>query len=218
MLIENLFSDPILLLLVFLSGLFAGFVNVYAGGGTILTIAVLVFHGIPVSIANGTNTEQAGDDKTTLRTSSVPNPLSVPKNTLSSEQSPDAGKPPDETGDDPPKKTFTADSDEMKLAMLLFDRMRVNNPDCKEPNFQVWCKHIDWMMRLDKRKPKDIQSVIVFSQKDPFWQSNILSTEKLREKYDQLVLKMKERGGANNRQPANKTYTNSDFLGGGDTS
>lgn len=52
---ENLFSDPILLTLIFFSGLFAGFVNVYAGGGTILTIAILVFYGIPISVANGTN-------------------------------------------------------------------------------------------------------------------------------------------------------------------
>ena len=52
---ENLFSDPTLLTLIFFSGLFAGFVNVYAGGGTILTIAILVFYGFPVSVANGTN-------------------------------------------------------------------------------------------------------------------------------------------------------------------
>jgi uncharacterized membrane protein YfcA len=48
-------NDPTLLFLIFLSGLAAGFVNVYAGGGTILVIALLVFHGVPVSVANGTN-------------------------------------------------------------------------------------------------------------------------------------------------------------------
>ncbi|MDR0303634.1 MAG: sulfite exporter TauE/SafE family protein [Chitinispirillales bacterium] len=50
-----MFQDPMFLFFLFLSGLFAGFVNVYAGGGTILTVAIMVFHGVPISTANGTN-------------------------------------------------------------------------------------------------------------------------------------------------------------------
>lgn len=127
-----------------------------------------------------------------------------------SEQNSDEEKP--DLKPKKPKTVYAEDSDEMKLTMLLFDRMRQNNPDCKEPNFQVWCKHIDRMIRLDGRTPKDIQTIIILSQKDPFWQSNILSTEKLRAQYDQLVLKMQERKG--NKQPANPTYTKSDFFDG----
>jgi len=47
--------DPLFLFFIFLSGLFAGFVNVYSGGATILTVALMIFYGIPVSAANGTN-------------------------------------------------------------------------------------------------------------------------------------------------------------------
>jgi hypothetical protein len=46
------------------------------------------------------------------------------------------------------------------------------------------------MIRLDERKPERIEQVIRWTQQDPFWQGNILSTAKLREKFDQLELKM----------------------------
>lgn len=92
---------------------------------------------------------------------------------------------------EPPSAKFSDDSDEMKLCLLLAERMRRNKPDCKLPSdFQGWCKYVDLMIRVDERTPKQIQDVILFCQKDTFWQSNILSTKKLREKFDQLSMKM----------------------------
>lgn len=41
--------------LLFLSGIAAGFMNVMAGGGSMLTVPVMVFLGLPGPIANGTN-------------------------------------------------------------------------------------------------------------------------------------------------------------------
>ncbi|MFL0267238.1 hypothetical protein [Candidatus Clostridium radicumherbarum] len=38
---------------------------------------------------------------------------------------------------------------------------------------------------------EEVKQVIRFSQTDSFWLANILSPRKLREKYDQLLLKMK---------------------------
>jgi len=49
------------------------------------------------------------------------------------------------------------------------------------------------MIRLDKRKPEKIKEVIDWCQADDFWYANILSTKKLREKYDQLVLQMQRK-------------------------
>jgi uncharacterized membrane protein YfcA len=43
------------LLLVFLAGLAAGFLNVTAGGGSLITMPVLIFMGLPSAVANGTN-------------------------------------------------------------------------------------------------------------------------------------------------------------------
>lgn len=42
-------------LLVFGSGLVAGFINVVAGGGSLLTLPILIFMGLPPAMANGTN-------------------------------------------------------------------------------------------------------------------------------------------------------------------
>ena len=39
----------------FIAGLLAGFINTLAGGGSIFTLSLLLFFGIPTNIANGTN-------------------------------------------------------------------------------------------------------------------------------------------------------------------
>ena len=45
----------LLLLTVFGAGLLAGFLNVMAGGGSMITLPLLIFLGLPVAAANGTN-------------------------------------------------------------------------------------------------------------------------------------------------------------------
>lgn len=42
-------------LLLFVTGIAAGFLNVMAGGGSLLTVPVMVFLGMPGPVANGTN-------------------------------------------------------------------------------------------------------------------------------------------------------------------
>ena len=42
-------------LLIFLAGIFAGFVNVMAGGGSMITIPALTLLGMGIDVANGTN-------------------------------------------------------------------------------------------------------------------------------------------------------------------
>ena len=42
-------------LAVFGAGLAAGFLNVMAGGGSLITLPILLFLGLPVAVANGTN-------------------------------------------------------------------------------------------------------------------------------------------------------------------
>lgn len=53
-----------------------------------------------------------------------------------------------------------------------------------------WAKDFDLMIRRDKIDADDIAEVIEWCQKDSFWRSNILSGKKLREKYQQLKMKM----------------------------
>jgi hypothetical protein len=93
-------------------------------------------------------------------------------------------------------KFFSLDSPEIQLSKLLYSLMLENNPKAKKPNFQSWAKHIDLLIRIDKRTQNEIEEVIKWSQRDSFWSQNILSTKKLRDKFDQLWLKMK--GGNSN--------------------
>ena len=88
------------------------------------------------------------------------------------------------------KKLFSQDSNEFRLANFLFNHIRKRNPSFKEPNIQNWASHVDYMLRLDLRLPEEVKQIIELCQKDDFWMNNILSTEKLRKQYDQLVLKL----------------------------
>lgn len=87
-------------------------------------------------------------------------------------------------------KTFSSDAPALRLAQLLFDLIRHANPEHKVPNLQTWAKHVDLMIRIDKRSPERIEDVIRWATRDSFWSKNILSTAKLREKFDALVMKM----------------------------
>lgn len=87
---------------------------------------------------------------------------------------------------------FSSDSVEFKLSDRLRNGIRKNFPNTRLPNdtdLHKWAVHIDRMIRLDGRKPTDIEKVIDFVLLDNFWQQNILSTEKLRKQFDVLMIK-----------------------------
>jgi hypothetical protein len=89
------------------------------------------------------------------------------------------------------KETKKPSEKALQLSHLLFDKMLMNNPMAKKPNFDTWGKHVDLMLNRDKLNYEQIEYLINFSQHDHFWQQNILSTKKLRDKKDQLILKAK---------------------------
>ena len=53
-----------------------------------------------------------------------------------------------------------------------------------------WHQAMDRLNRIDGYTPEQIRQVIDWSQQDEFWQGNILSAPKLREKFDQLKTRM----------------------------
>ena len=85
---------------------------------------------------------------------------------------------------------FTDESIELQSAQLLFKMITNTNPKYKKPDLQKWADVIRLMIERDKRETEDIRKVIVFAQTNNFWQSNILSTQKLREKFDMLMTQM----------------------------
>ncbi len=109
------------------------------------------------------------------------------------------------------KTLFVDTSDEVRLSERLFEKMLQNNPQAKKPNMQVWAKHVELMINQDGRIWQDIQAVIDWCQEDDFWKLNILSTKKLREKFDQLWVKMTKGGKKNGPKPDN--FSGKEYVG-----
>ncbi|MCS6595445.1 phage replisome organizer N-terminal domain-containing protein [Bacillus cereus] len=93
-------------------------------------------------------------------------------------------------------------------AKYLFEKIKGNNPKQKEPNFDIWANEFRLMRERDNREPQEIKDVIDWCQADPFWQGNILSPKKLREKFDQLTIQMNSKKGAKNNAESSGSNTN----------
>lgn len=89
------------------------------------------------------------------------------------------------------KDKYSEDSKEYKLSVLLRDLIlrRDENSRCKNADMQKWSKEIDLLHRKDNRSYENIEKIIRWCQQDTFWKANILSTHKLREKFDSLYQK-----------------------------
>jgi hypothetical protein len=97
----------------------------------------------------------------------------------------------------PNKKTTYSENDDcyklasylqMKIKGYLFEQ----NKDhlYKEINIQRWSDTVRKIIEIDKRDIEEIKRVIDWCTADSFWQSNILSPDKLRKQYVKLALKM----------------------------
>ena len=101
-----------------------------------------------------------------------------------------SGESPDQVS----KNLFPHDSKPYKLAAYLDEQVISHSPSCKkrrtEGQLQKWAATFDLMNRRDGIPWDAIRDVLVFSQKDSFWQTNILSADKFRKQYVQLEMKM----------------------------
>ncbi|MCW2454648.1 UNVERIFIED_ORG: hypothetical protein M2414_002387 [Rahnella aquatilis] len=60
----------------------------------------------------------------------------------------------------------------------------------KEPDMTLWANEVRLMCTADGRTHKQICELFVRTNRDPFWCKNILSPSKLREKWDDLTIKL----------------------------
>ena len=82
----------------------------------------------------------------------------------------------------------------MELAERLKKRILEHKPDARLPTvLNNWANTIRLMIERDKRKPERIAEIIDWCQQDTFWQSNILSADKLRAQFDKLELQKERR-------------------------
>jgi hypothetical protein len=86
--------------------------------------------------------------------------------------------------------------DACRLAILLKSEILRNNADHKITSAQErqWVITADRMLRLDGRTVDQVAGVIQWAQRDEFWMANVLSMDKVRKQFDQLLLKMRGNG------------------------
>lgn len=92
------------------------------------------------------------------------------------------------------------DDEAMRLATLLLEKSRAHDPKIAigkdKQTITSWSKDIEKLIRLDKRTPEEVESVILWCKgKGNFWIPNIMSGKKLREKFPTLFAQMSTRGG-----------------------
>lgn len=97
--------------------------------------------------------------------------------------------------------TFTTSDPAYELSAHLFNSILKNSPQSrmhsyqngqKEAALQSWAVDIDLLLRKDQQNPEVIKEVILFSARDDFWSSNILSGRSLRKQWDKLVKQLSQ--------------------------
>lgn len=89
------------------------------------------------------------------------------------------------------KQVYDDTSSFYQLAIYFFERIKENNPDHKEPNLQQWSDEIRKIIELDKRTEEQVKYLMKWVQEDDFEKVNVLSPVKLRKRFDNLVMKIK---------------------------
>ena len=96
-------------------------------------------------------------------------------------------------------KIFSAgkyDQAAVDLAEMIVASRRRQCPDAKNVNKDLektrsaWANDLDKMLRIDKRDPAEAKKVLGWALGDSFWEQNIQSGKKFRDKYDDLKIKM----------------------------
>lgn len=97
----------------------------------------------------------------------------------------------------PPEPKYPDGSFEMRCVNRLIDAICSQLPSARVPSTkkakEAWAVEIDRMKRLDKHGEAEIQEALDYAVTDPFWRTNILSTAKLRQKYETLILQARRK-------------------------
>ncbi|WP_125580794.1 replication protein [Lacticaseibacillus suibinensis] len=123
---------------------------------------------------------QSSDNPMTTQRQSTDNPVTTIKNAKNAKN---ANK---RDSQHSRKREYADDSPELIEATYLWEKIKSNNPEHRKPNLQAWANDIRKMHEIDKRPFDKIHRMIDWCQSDTFWQTNILSVAKLREKYDTM--------------------------------
>lgn len=118
--------------------------------------------------------------------------------TTSPEADLSTGKEKKSSSEEPKGKWGTPE--DLQCAEWIFNRIKklyekaaetdgeVSRP--KDPNWNAWANEIRLMRTIDGRTHRQICDLFKRVQSDPFWCRNILSPSKLREKWDDLIIRL----------------------------
>lgn len=90
----------------------------------------------------------------------------------------------------PKPSRYKYTDDDMKCAKWFFNELQKLQPNRKEPNYESWAQSFRLMREQDDRTFAEIRKLYRWVHADMFWKAQILSPDKLREKFDDLWLKM----------------------------
>lgn len=93
--------------------------------------------------------------------------------------------------------------DDLMTAQWMFRRVQLITPTAIEPNWAKWANVIRLMRELDQRSHRDICELYDWVSRDAFWCANVLSPQKLRQKWDQLQAKRGNPSGGHQRPLSN---------------
>ncbi|MEG2255022.1 MAG: hypothetical protein RSC33_06825, partial [Vagococcus sp.] len=85
-------------------------------------------------------------------------------------------------------KTFDVNSDEYRLAKLLFEYIQKKDPTANKPNFQEWSRIFNDLIEEKGRTPKQIKEIIDWAQNSTFWFPHTTTPAKIKAKFGTLVL------------------------------
>jgi len=80
-------------------------------------------------------------------------------------------------------------SQDLELANWMQSLIERMQPGRKPPVTERWAEEFRKLREIDNRTPEQIRSLYSWVNQDSFWRTNILSPQKLREKWDDLELK-----------------------------
>ena len=101
-------------------------------------------------------------------------------------------------------KASSFEEGDLKQARKIYNDLLQLNKTHKPPDFNTWANAIRLMREKDGKSLDEISALWSWANNDSFWQSNILSPDKLRKKWDQLMLKK-------NMKPGVKKKTYEDY-------
>ena len=111
----------------------------------------------------------------------------------------------------PATVSFQDGSFEIRCVDMIINSCLKTFPNSKVPQSltdkQKWAVEIDRMKRIDKRSEEDIVNALDYAITDSFWQTNIRSAKKFREKFETLIVQSRKNRNKGNIKNSFNNFT-----------